>query len=339
MYAMWWSKPLNSKEPFLFAGPWLSQLLPYMYMSSEVSGMIDEKHVKSQTMVKTLFASLNLYSKTPEIAFVCLRPVSEDNLEHDGTAQDGGESHDNATAGGDIRLQCLLRDSVCKSNSKGAGARNKEESAFFERRPRVRVATSKYIGADQNVTLCRERLAVAALRYIDVADEMPYESKSSSTSTCLHLEPSELLAGCSRNWPSDELLRDVNGLIVGMILWLANLFYGGIHLAAWNDHFPSGAEKWLWRSSAAYIGFCGGLWVILNWIVSKWTRLNAFWERWMEGKKSWYHNLILGFLVVLCGFSLMLARAYIVVEAFLSIRQLPKEAYETPSWSQVWPHF
>ena len=47
-----------------------------------------------------------------------------------------------------------------------------------------------------------------------------------------------------------------------MVLWLANFCYGGIHAAAWNDHFPSEVEKWLWRSSASYIGFCGGLWVV-----------------------------------------------------------------------------
>ena len=35
----------------------------------------------------------------------------------------------------------------------------------------------------------------------------------------------------------------------------------------------------------------------------------------------------------------MMARAFIVIEAFVSIRQLPLAAYETPSWSQIMPHF
>ena len=67
--------------------------------------------------------------------------------------------------------------------------------------------------------------------------------------------PSSYLAEYSRNWPSDELLRDVGGLVVGVVLWLANFLYGGIHAAAWNDLFLSAVEKWLWRASASYIGF------------------------------------------------------------------------------------
>ena len=123
-----------------------------------------------------------------------------------------------------------------------------------------------------------------------------------------------------------------------MTLWLANLCYGAFHLAAWNDHFPSSAEKWLWRISAAYIAFCGGFWVILNSAVSKWARLNTFWEKWMDGEKSLLQSLTLGATVIVCGLSLTLARLYVVVEAFLSIRQLPIEAYRTPQWTDVFPH-
>jgi hypothetical protein len=124
-----------------------------------------------------------------------------------------------------------------------------------------------------------------------------------------------------------------------MVLWLANFLYGGVHAAEWNDHFRSKVEKWLWRSSSIYIAFCGGLWVVLNYTVKSYKRLNEFWEKWMDGEKGWLQNVTLGTVVVMCGFSLMLARANIVIEAFLSIRQLPASAYETPSWSQIFPHF
>lgn len=32
------------------------------------------------------------------------------------------------------------------------------------------------------------------------------------------------------NWPSDDLLRHVGGLVVGMVLWLACLAYGAATL-------------------------------------------------------------------------------------------------------------
>ena len=143
----------------------------------------------------------------------------------------------------------------------------------------------------------------------------------------------------ARNWPSDDLLRNVGGLIISMILWLACFLYGAIHLTAWNDHFPTNAEKWLWRTSGLYIGFCSALWIVLNSITQAYEPLNTFWERWMDGGGRWWHNIILGAPVVLCGLSLIFARGFVVIEAFVSIRELPAAAYETPTWTQVFPHF
>lgn len=188
-------------------------------------------------------------------------------------------------------------------------------------------------------TLRRWALAAKALeRYPEILADCVSFTHQTEVGQCIHYKSQQLVTLHSRNWPGDDLLRDVGGLVVGMILWLANFLYGGIHAAAWNEHFPSVAEKWLWRASACYIGFCGGLWVVLNFVVSSTPWLNDFWEKWMDGEKKWWHNVILGTLVFVCGLSLMIARAYIVIEAFLSIRELPVEAYETPTWAQVFPH-
>jgi len=100
------------------------------------------------------------------------------------------------------------------------------------------------------------------------------------------------------------------------------------------QHFLSVAEKWFWRMSACYIEFClGGI---------ELRELDALAERilgkWMDGEKKWWQNVIPVTLIFICGLSLMVARAYIVMEPFLSIHKLPVEAYETPSWTQIFPH-
>ena len=233
-------------------------------------------------------------------------------------------------------------------------SREKEKgTAFFERRPRVIHHAAKNQHSPSSSDQHRWKLIEQALQTTPslLSDRIllshkitslpPSTSTSIATaqsSCCIHLKPEQLVATHISNWPSNDLLRNVNGLVVGMTLWLANLCYGAFHLAAWNDHFPSTAEKWLWRVSAAYIAFCGGFWVILNSAVSKWARLNTFWEKWMDGEKSLLQSLTLGATVIVCGLSLTLARLYVVVEAFMSIRQLPIEAYRTPQWTDVFPH-
>ena len=303
-----------SNEPIIIRGEWVGELCSYMYMSSEMSGQETER-IESQTIIKTLVAYLKLYSKAPEIEELSFR--------------ESGKSP--------AKLTFALAPDECIDMLQ---ARREKEAgtAFFERRPRI---LSKGQHASLTCETCeRWSLAATAIkRHPQAIDEMVLATHEVDGRECRHFKAQQLVAERIQNWPGDDLLRKVGGLVVGMILWLANLFYGGIHAAAWNNHFPSTAEKWIWRGSALYIGFCGGLWVVLNYIVASYTPLNEFWESWMDGKKRWWHNIILGTLVFVCGLSLVLARAYIVIEAFVSIRELPAMAYDTPSWAQVFPHF
>jgi len=43
--------------------------------------------------------------------------------------------------------------------------------------------------------------------------------------------------------------------------------------------------------------------------------------------------VIMSFLTFYCS-----CRVFLVVEAFISIRELPIDAYKTPAWSQLLPH-
>jgi hypothetical protein len=53
-----------------------------------------------------------------------------------------------------------------------------------------------------------------------------------------------------------------------------------------------------------------------------------------EEMRAKCHTRHFGFACVL---SLMVARVYIVIEAFPNIQELPVEAYETLSWTQIFP--
>lgn len=216
--------------------------------------------------------------------------------------------------------------------------KKEQGTAFFERRPRIicKRPTNCAISAgdEKRWDLIKQALETYPIL---IKDRVALLHSTHGTE-CLHLAPEQLVADHIQNWPAGDLLRDVNGLVVGMVLWLANFCYGGIHAAAWNEHFPSSAERWLWRASTSYIGFCGGLWVVLNFVVARCPRLNDFWEHWMDGQDTFWQSFALGLVVSVCGFSLMLARVFIVVEAFMSIREMPAAAYQTPRWTNVFPH-
>ena len=73
MYAFWWHKPLLPEHPIILHDDKLAPLAAFMYSSSQMSGYVNPRRIKSKTIVKTFLAHLHLYWKTPEFDNICLR--------------------------------------------------------------------------------------------------------------------------------------------------------------------------------------------------------------------------------------------------------------------------
>jgi hypothetical protein len=137
--------------------------------------------------------------------------------------------------------------------------------------------------------------------------------------------------------------------------------YGGLHALLWNAHFPSNIEKHLWRASALTIAASG----IAMSLVAGVPRLSMLIReagssiagnidrqinhpRWRAGQdyrrisRLDYITDRLGMVALLFPAGLALfyiaARAFLVIECFISLRSLPLDAYATPSWTQWLPH-
>ncbi|KAF8252093.1 hypothetical protein K440DRAFT_537551 [Wilcoxina mikolae CBS 423.85] len=101
------------------------------------------------------------------------------------------------------------------------------------------------------------------------------------------------------------------------------VFYGGMHSIKWHDTFPSHAEKSLWRLSSL-VGVVG-LFPIMAFSFLNFT----------------HHRLLFFFLMFIGVVSaplFILARSYLIVESFISMRSLPDGAYKTVDWAEVIPH-
>lgn len=160
-------------------------------------------------------------------------------------------------------------------------------------------------------------------------------------------------------------------------LSLVGLAYGGLHLAAWNFEFPSFAERRLWKISSlltagafsmfsftVMVGFLGNvIWERVNRkiktrdhdaqkLATKTTESGTRealepvgrWGRFMlwVGKSS--QPIIFGAMVSFCiGLVLaiipcILARLYLLIESFVSMRRLPLGSYDVVPWGNFLPH-
>lgn len=143
--------------------------------------------------------------------------------------------------------------------------------------------------------------------------------------------------------------------------------FSSAFMGAWNFHFPTDAERNLWRCASVYtlaFGFFGGFQV---WIWHRWLPPQKQVDELEMGqaglpcqpnggrnaKMSWTKRLgavspddppdapiplsLLGPCTFLCFFY-CLFRAYILIEDVIGLRSLPLSAYDSVRWSDYIPH-
>ncbi|GKT75328.1 hypothetical protein ColTof4_07751 [Colletotrichum tofieldiae] len=104
--------------------------------------------------------------------------------------------------------------------------------------------------------------------------------------------------------------------------------YAGIHLTAWHFDFPSSVESVLWRTSGLVLCASSAIALLFTTLVT--TNYNSSWGDFV--------NMPLFFLFISFSFASLVARVFLTVESFLSIRSLPVGVYAMPAWLQMIPH-
>ena len=107
-----------------------------------------------------------------------------------------------------------------------------------------------------------------------------------------------------------------------------SLIYGGIHLIPWNGHFPTRLERHIWRISCCEVMVGIPVFNLTKECFALFYKL----------KGRWVKNVFMLVGTVMMA-QYMIARIFIFVEAFASLRNLPVGAYDTVKWTEQWPHF
>jgi hypothetical protein len=124
----------------------------------------------------------------------------------------------------------------------------------------------------------------------------------------------------------------------------------------WRDYFPTLIERFLWRFSAVYTGGAGFLYVLAIVVkmgfkaISNWVARSNLFNRDSRGccfdciKTALFDLCMINVVIVLsvsfCAvFLYIFSRIFLVVEAFISLREQPVTIYQTPKWTRFLGHF
>lgn len=316
IYGLWWRKPRDVREPILLRGEWVRPLMAYMYMSSRVSGKL---------VLQSKLLHRNRVDPELSIMAFCLpkswSPSSSTKNAHASAIL--SETH--STDGG--AFEPLNVDDISHGTLELNSAAAPQMTDAIPSQHTVR--TNLAIEAMAVYPCIRSRFVSEAPLSSHLRQNYAREYKPITE---------ELLVHRASNWPTEALLTRIGGLIMGMVLWFVSIGFGAVHVCAWNEFFPTVYEQVLWRASGLFISGSGALWLLIHLLAHKYKGVDRYWERVLNNEASWFSYAVLGVLCTVCGFCYVFARLFLVVEAFISIRSLPADAYDTPSWTSLIPH-
>lgn len=337
IYLLWWQKPREVYEPTIIQGESMDTLCAYFYMSSRVSGRKPNRKIRLDSW------------KTPEIGRLALYPQNRTSAvmasgKNQNPSQASKCPHCNCGEKGSSNmviegLRADPEDMQAELASRPESCRDHPETII------KRTATMESVPIRDDTPhkkTLRTQLAAQAVRNFSAVRERftPRTTKTENGDRIEWLEPKveQLVVPTASDWPSDHYLPGIAGELMGMALWFASMGYGAVHAAAWQDFFPSEAERLMWRFSSVYITCSGALWFGMCIIGYRFPWASVYWDRFIALQAWWFEYTLFGLMATICGVAYIFARFFLVLDAFLSLRKLPASAYDTPNWSSIIPH-
>lgn len=364
MYVFWWNKPLDIPEPTLVTNEAIRLLCAFMWMYGSNYGSCTEELLYHQVALNQ-----NHQSCVPTTQYIFRRQQNETSFET-GISMNSSSSHQpvvsNANEGDEERTDYSSSTSKGELHRPfvalprygtliGAPSLGLEISGFTQRyfcHCKTPTNGQKIDVLDISIDfdngefkpwdpakdqLPRWKLADQAIRdhptLLERHGRLIKEASSPDKHRTFEMfkVPFDYLVRNMTNWPRHgSYMRDWPNMIIQWPIYVFGLVsaqYGGLHATAWNAFFPSAAEKLLWRISASSLAALGFFWGIFTAA-----------DRRYDLCPNVAAALLMFSTVGLSTLLFVFARLFLVIEAFISLRKLPVEAYVAPSWAQFIPH-
>jgi hypothetical protein len=132
--------------------------------------------------------------------------------------------------------------------------------------------------------------------------------------------------------------------VYAAVWFLVSAFYSTCHLVSWNWHFPTEPEALLWHLCTLYtassiVALCilAGMMAVYDFHIERRQRPPSLLGGLVDNVLRHLLRLVSLFLVVGIPFW-VLARVFMTVEAYISIRNLKKGSFDAVQWTQAIPH-
>ncbi|KAH7304179.1 hypothetical protein B0I35DRAFT_445643 [Stachybotrys elegans] len=336
LYLLWWNKPLDLQDPLILEDSAFEEMLPFMFTSSQIGA--DSKTGISKVRCLRYVGPAEV-DQPQELRQDSTLIYSEISIGSTGLgnlseflgrkASFGGKDRTYLfkVCEGEISSQCL---SYFADEYQCLRLRHGEVYC------RQFMATQQVSGGHFSTEYLSLIIKGADRIWTELAARPSYARyyfTASPTIKSYYIGETDYLIKSAPNFPSLTNLSlgqvNISRDTLRYVFGFTAMAYGSLHLSGWNHHFPSRAERMLWVVSSITIAGSGMvLWAFFA--IRKVLRKTPPVQDKPDPVLKWvYYGII---------FVLVLVRVFLVVEAFISLRNAPTLLYTTPEWSDFFPH-
>ena len=150
-------------------------------------------------------------------------------------------------------------------------------------------------------------------------------------------------------------VNKMNTLITKILILVFSLLYCGSHLSAWNFHFPTVVEMWMWRGACLIMICAPPIFLHFQIVMNPFGDLDQFdaydetdKDKWGDRSAMDKTRIVLkyGFFVlnwflasIFLQKFLLFSRLYLLAESLASLRSPVNGTYTTVDWTEYLPHF
>jgi hypothetical protein len=146
-----------------------------------------------------------------------------------------------------------------------------------------------------------------------------------------------------RRMPDDAVMPNDMSVLTWILITVPSLMHTAVHLLGWNHRFPTNIEQQFWRGASVFLAtglpLSTALKALLNACGCRGQpSLVWIWVQPADTRERGWRSMIVDVAMTLITFCLILARLYIIIESFISLRKLPADAYQVVNWAELIPH-
>ncbi|KAL9086252.1 MAG: hypothetical protein Q9159_004258 [Coniocarpon cinnabarinum] len=369
LYSLWWCKPRWIQEPTKIEGVGLQPIFAFMFMASQMSETSPDRYwLRAKFDARGSEISKLLFRNREGTAV-----AQVDDVPHGHARMSAGSSSEDASSTGEKGSPTTQHGHfIVRANTTRppSTSMNEDEESMAEW-----LQGSDEISSRRHTLAAQAIAAHAAIRHllhpkrshkerryyeaIKMYPEMPQAFRMHRQQPATPKIADGMLLECdtehfvtfeASDWPTDGLLRSMDrsvdrvastsssGLVISAFLWLASIAFAGVHVAAWDAAFPTPIEAWIWRISSAFIGASGLIWLAITMVAQFSKHVWWLWYDLLSDDAPKWCKVVLICLCVLCGCGYVFSRIFLIVEAFVTLRNSPVASFVVPQWTLSVPH-